>query len=56
MYADDIILLSTSVADKQLMFNLCVDIFNDLNLGLSINVSKCNCLRIGPRCNMTCKF
>ena len=37
------------------MFKLCVDIlFNDLNL--SINISKCNCLRIGPRCNiMTCK-
>lgn len=53
MYADDIILLSISVTDLQLMFKLCVDIFNDLNL--SINISKCNCLRIGPRCNMTCK-
>ena len=49
MYADDIILLSISVTDLQLMFKLCVDILNDLNL--SIN-DKCNCLRIGPRCNI----
>ena len=53
MYADDIILLSISVTDLQLMSNLCFDVLNDLNL--SINVSKCSCLRVGPRCNMICK-
>ena len=52
MYADDIILLSISVTDLQLMFNLCSEVFTDLDL--PINVSKCHCICIGPRCNTMC--
>ena len=47
MYADDIILLSISISDLQLMFNMCSKVFNDLDL--PINISKSHCLRIGPR-------
>jgi hypothetical protein len=52
MYADDLILLSITVTDLQKMLNLCADVFS--NLDLPINVSKCHCLRIGPRCNVDC--
>ena len=52
MYADDIILLSLTVTDLQLVFNLCADVFSDLDL--PINISKCHCMRIGPRFNETC--
>ena len=52
MYADDIILLGITVTDLQQMFNLCFDVFKDLDL--PINISKCHCLRIGPRCNVRC--
>ena len=53
MYADDIILLSISVHDLHLMFNLCSNVFADSDL--PINVSKSHCLRIGPRCNVACR-
>ena len=52
MYADDIILLSISVTDLQLMFNLCAGVFTDLDL--PINTSKCHCMRIGPRSHANC--
>ena len=52
MYADDVILLSTTVTDLQRMFNLCSEIFSDLDL--PINVDKCHSLRIGPRCDNIC--
>ena len=52
MYADDVILLSTTVTDLQRMFNLCSEIFSDLDL--PINVDKCPSLRIGPRCDNIC--
>ena len=52
IYVDDIILLSLSVTDLQKMFNICNDVFNDLDL--PINAAKCHCLRIGPRFNIPC--
>ena len=52
MYADDIMLMSLSVSDLQLMLNMCNNVFNDLDL--PINVAKCHCLRIGPRYKSPC--
>ena len=52
MYADDIILLSNTVTDLQLLFNLCSNIFKDLDL--PINVLKSHCLRVGPRYRSAC--
>ena len=52
MYADDLILLSNSVTDMQAMFNLCAELFH--NLDLPINLEKCHWMRIGPRHNSTC--
>jgi len=52
LYCDDIVLLSVSVTDMQLMFNVCCTVFDDLDL--PINVSKCHCLRVGPRYNVKC--
>ena len=34
------------------MLNICNDVFNDLDL--PINVSKCHCMRIGPRFKAPC--
>ena len=52
MYADDLILLSISVTDLQNLFNVCSEIF--IELDLPINVSKCHCMRIGPRFDVSC--
>ena len=52
MYADDIILLTTSVTDLQQLFNLCNTLFCELDL--PINIAKCQCMRIGPRHNIHC--
>ena len=46
MYADDLLLLSLSLRDLQLMVNLCNMEFKAL--GLSINIAKSACPRIGP--------
>ena len=53
MYADDLILLSITVTDLQRLLDMCNSLFTDLDL--LINISKCHCLRIGPRCNLECK-
>ena len=47
MYADDLLLLSLSVTDLQLMVNLCASEF--ACIGLSINVKKSACISIGVR-------
>ena len=47
MYADDLILLSPSICELQLMVDKCCDEVNDLDLRL--NTSKSVCIRIGPR-------
>jgi hypothetical protein len=46
MYADDLILMSASVLDLQIMLNICNDVADDLCL--KFNASKCKCLQIGP--------
>lgn len=52
MYADDLILLSITIADLQLMLNVCTQVFSDLDL--PINAAKSHCMRIGPRYNAAC--
>ena len=52
MYADDLILVSNGVTDLQLLFTQCSEIFTALDL--PINISKCSCMRTGPRCNAIC--
>ena len=47
MYADDLLLLSISVSDLHSMVNICTQEFRDI--GLSINIKKSACMRIGPR-------
>jgi len=47
MYADDLLLLSISVHDLQLLVDICVAEFD--KLGLDINEKKSACLRISPR-------
>jgi hypothetical protein len=52
LYADDILILAPSVCEVQKLFNICeVEL---TSLGMSINVKKSCCLRIGPRCNINC--
>ena len=52
MYADDLILISASVCNLQLMINICVDELK--NLDLKINVKKSKCIRIGKCFNNLC--
>ena len=47
MYADDLLLLSISLADLQKMINVCASEFKILDM--HINVSKSSCIRIGKR-------
>ena len=51
-YDDDVILLSNSVTDLKCMFDLCSEVFTELDL--PINISKCHAMRIGPRFNIAC--
>ena len=52
MYADDIVLMSTSLHDLQLMINLC---FSELNkIDMIVNIKKTMCMRIGSRFNVHC--
>src|SRR6266516_1440953 len=52
MYADDLILLSISVADLQSLLSLSVEIFGTLDL--QINAKTTVCLRIGKRWRAPC--
>ncbi len=47
MYADDLIILSASLTDLQRLINVCVAELNALQL--SVNTSKCFCMRVGKR-------
>ena len=47
LYADDLLLLSLSISDLQLLINKCCVILE--NLDLQINLDKSSCLRFGPR-------
>jgi len=50
MYADDLILLSISIYELQILVDTCLLTFEDLKL--EINVKKSACMRIGPRHNI----
>ena len=52
LYADDILILSSSVYMLQKMFSICEKEL--MWLDMLINVSKSGCLRIGPRCQIKC--
>ncbi len=47
LYADDLILLSLSISDLQILINKCCQVLD--NLDLQINAEKSSCIRIGPR-------
>jgi len=51
MYAD-IILIAPSVGVLQKLLHRCEQAF--CWLGMSINVKKSCCLRVGPRCDVAC--
>ena len=53
MYADDVILLSLSLHQMQLMINFCLEQFDAI--GMNINVDKSGCMRIGERHNACTK-
>jgi hypothetical protein len=52
MYADDLILIAPSVAELQLMVNICCEEFDKINLKL--NTHKSCCLRIGKNYHNQC--
>ena len=52
LYADDILILSSSVYMLQKIFSICENEL--LKLDMSINVKKSGCLRVGPRCEASC--
>jgi hypothetical protein len=52
MYADDLIILSNTVTDMQLIMSLCSKVLG--NLDMPINVNKCCCIRIGLRAEVPC--
>ena len=51
MYADDLLLLSVSIMDMQMLINICTEVLAEGDL--EINCQKTSCLRIGPRHNYT---
>jgi len=53
MYADDLIILTTSLTHLQRLLSLCAEVVEDLDL--AINMSKSHCMRIGPRFNASCR-
>jgi len=52
MYADDILLLASSVSELQRLFHACE--FELSCLDMCINTKKSCYIRIGPRCNVKC--
>ena len=54
MYADDLILVSSSISQMQKMVDLCVNVLDELDL--KINVNKAACIRVGARfCEFLCQ-
>ena len=53
MYADDLILLSTSISHLQKLIDICVKEFNAI--GMEINIKKSCCMRIGERHACICQ-
>ena len=52
MYADDLVLLSASVAQLQTMITICADELQSLDM--TINVNKSCCIRFGKRNKFVC--
>ena len=52
MYADDLVLLSPSVTELQVMLNVCCREFAKLDIFL--NCAKCNAIRVGNRFHAKC--
>ena len=50
MYADDLLLLSSSITELQKMLDICS--FTGKQLGIEFNPSKSKCLVIGPNLNL----
>ena len=53
MYADDLVLISSSVCELQRMLDLCADILTEI--GMQINSKKCAILRFGPQYINPCR-
>jgi len=51
MYANDLILISSSMRDLQLLVNVCTDELSGLNM--LVHTKKSKCLKIGVNCNLT---
>ena len=51
MYADDLLLMSASVSDLQLMLDICG--VEGRNLGIEFNSKRSLCMDIGPMCTMS---
>ena len=45
MYADDLILISSSVCELQEMIDICAD--EVVEIGMCFNINKCAVLRLG---------
>ncbi len=52
MYADDLVLISSSVSEMQIMIDVCTNELDSLDL--QINVKKSTCIRIGKRFGSAC--
>ena len=52
IYADDILLIAPSVTDFEHLLRMCEIELNFLDM--AINSSKSCCMRIGPRCAISC--
>lgn len=52
LYADDLIILSISISDLQQLMNICYNTFTEI--GLTINLTKSHCIRIGERHSKSC--
>jgi len=52
MYADDLVLISSSICELQKMLDLCADDLTEI--GMQINSKKCAILRFGPQYANSC--
>jgi len=52
MYADDLVLISSSVCELQRMLDVCADVLTEI--GMQINSQKCGILRFGPQYANSC--
>jgi len=50
MYADDLLLESSSITDLQQLVTMCISELNKIDM--KVNSKKSNCLRVGLRMNL----